>query len=422
MAVTTTSTLSAAMQVYYDNLFLSYYKEQLAVMPQGQSKPVPRNAGKTIDFFRYHPYALVTAAGTEGTVGTEVPTRGINKTATLVIWKNYTKISEFLQLTSRDRNLENIVELMAQNCAESLEWETQKQIALYGATYVRSDNNNTYQFEMTCGGNASDAATTAVGSGAYDALAASDDVLIGGVISFRKGYGYGQSRVISDYTATAGVATWETALDETLRQTGVDAGTYTITAWHCDVAGDAARIAARNTQGMQARAVYKAIELLEEAGAQKFSDGHYHGVIDPKCKNQLMQDSDVLQYMQYSRPGKLENRSIGVYSDVNWFLTTMPMRLGANTYTGYANATFVQRTAGKYYVTWVFGRNAFGVVELSGRLKKIIVKTPGPHSLSVPTNEYSTVGWKSYWVAVALNCNYAVGIISRQGVVAAGDT
>ena len=421
MAVTSTTTLTAAMQTYYDNVFLSYYKEQIPVMKQGQNRPIPKNAGKTIDFFRYHPYALVTASGTEGTVGTEVSTIGVNKTASIAVWKNYTKITEFLRLTSRDKNLENIVELMAQNCADSLEWETQRQIALYGATYVRSDCNNTYQFQLTCGGDVSNSATTTVAAGAYDTFCATDDLLIGGVITFRKGFGYGQSRLISDFTATAGVVTWETALDETLRKPGADTGTAVISAWHCGWSGDALQLAARLTQGFQARGVYKAVELLEEAGAPKFSDGFYHGVIDPKCKNQFMQDSDVLLYMQSSRPAKLENRQIGEYSNVMWYMSTMPVRLGANAWTSYANATWLRRSDGKYYVTWVFGKNAFGVVDLTGRRKKIIVKTPGPQSISVPTDEYSTVGWKSYFAVVPLNATYAVAIVSRQGAVAAGD-
>lgn len=418
MAVTTTGTLTAAMQTYYDNRFLSHYKDTIRVIAQGQKKPIPRNAGKTIDFFRYHPYAVVTSAGTEGTVGTEVATEGINSTATLEVWKNYTKISEFLRLSSRDKNLENITQLMAQNCAESLERETQEEIAKYGATYIRSDMNSTYQFDFTCGGDASSASTTAVGSATMDSFCATDNLVIGATVAFRKGYGYGQGRVISDFTATAGIITWETALDETLRQTGVDANTKPINAWYCEFRDNAntSTYPRSNQSGLQARAVYKAVEMLEKAGAPKFPDGTYHGIIDPICKRQLFTDSDVLLYMQTSRPGKLEKNVIGEYGGVNWYLTTMPCRLEDEhgTSVTLANDTFTNWSAGKYYVTWVFGQHAFGVVELSGRLKKIIVKTPGSQSISTPCDEYGTVGWKSYFVVKPLNCNYAVGIVSYQ--------
>ena len=418
MAVTTTSTLTAAMQTFYDNLFLSYYKERLAVIPQGQVKTIPKNSGKTIDFFRYHPYALVTSSGTEGTVGSEVGTFGVNMTATLAEWKNYTKISEFLHLSSRDPNLMNIVELMAQNAAESLEWQTQREIALYGATYVRSDLNSTYQFEFTCGGDVSGSTTTAVESAALDSFCASDDLLIGAVITFRKNWGYGQSRVLSDFTATGGVATWETALAETLRKPGQDTGTKQTIAWFCEFRDNTASstFARQLKSGFQARSVLKAVELLERANAPKYKDGFYHGIIDPICKRQLLADSDVLLYMQTSRPAKMEKNSIGEYGGVNWFPTTMPMRLEDEHGTSVTlnNANFINRTDGKMYVTWIFGKNAFGVVNLSNKRQKIIVKTPGAHSVSVPTDDYSTVGWKAYAIWKALNATYAVAIVSYQ--------
>ena len=418
MAVNTTATLTSAMQIYYDNRFLACYKEKTIVMDQGQKRPIPLNSGKTIDFFRYHPYELVTSSGTEGTVGTEVATLAMNFTATIAVWKNYTKVSEFLQLTSRDRNLENIVDLMAQNAAESLEWQAQSEIAKYGATYIRGDCNSTYQFEFTAGGDVSNSATTSVSSAVFDTYCATNDILIGSVVCFTRGFNYGQARIISDFVATGGKIVWETAMPETFRQVGMDTGTKTVSGWFCEFRDASATSTQPKSlvQGFQLRAVTKAVELLEKANAPKFPDGTYHGVIDPICKRQLLADSSVLTYMQTSRPAKLEKNQIGEIAGVNFYLTTMPMRLEdePGTSVTLSNSTFINKSAGKYYVTWIFGQNAFGVVELSGRRRKIIVKTPGPNSISVPTDEYSTVGWKAYWICKALNASYAVGIITYQ--------
>jgi len=406
VAVNTTATLTPAMQTYYDNRFLTYFKDTAIFQQQGQKRPVPLNAGKTIDFFRYHPYALVTASGTEGTVGTAVATRAMNFTATIAVWKNYTQVSEFLQLTSRDRNLENIVDLMAQNAAESLDWQAQSEVAKYGATYVRGDCNNTYQFQTTMGGDVSDGGTTTADCAALDALYATNDLAIGAVITVRKGYNYGQARIVSDFAATRGIITWETAMPETTRQ---PTSTYPIEIWFCQPNGSN-----RVTQGFQFRAVTKAVELLERANAPKFADGYYHGLIDPICKRQLLADSDVLTYMQTSRPAKMEKNTIGEVGGVMWYLNTVPMRIYHTSASALAIANWISKDSGKFYVTWVFGQNAFGVVELSGRRKKIIVKTPGPQSISVPTDEYSTVGWKAYWICKALNATYAVGIVTYQ--------
>lgn len=405
-AATTTSSLSSAMQTYYDNRFLSYYKDAAIIQKMGQKRPIPLNAGKTIDFFRYHPYALVTASGTEGTVKTAVATRAMNFTATLAVWKNHTEVTEFLRLTSRDRNLENIVDLMAQNAAESLDWQAQREIALYGATYVRGDCNATYQFECTMGGDVSGGGTTTMASGTLDSLYATNDMAIGAVITFRKGYNYGQARIVSDFAASAGAITWETATPESTRQ---PTSTYPITVWFCQMHGPN-----RVKQGFQFRAVTKAVELLERAGAPKFPDGYYHGVIDPICKRQLLSTTSVLNYMQQSRPAKLETNQIGELGGVMWYNTTVPMRILHTSGSALAIGNWESKDAGKFYVTWVFGQNAFGIVELSGRQRKIIVKTPGPQSVSVPGDEYSTVGWKAYWICKALNANYAVGIVTYQ--------
>lgn len=434
MAVTTTATLTSAMQTYYDNRFLAYFKENAIVQKFGQKRPIPRNAGKTIDFFRYHPYALVTSSGTEGTVGTEVATEAMNFTATIAVWKNYTKISEFLQLTSRDRNLENIVDLMAQNAAESLDWQAQREIALYGATYVRGDCNSTYHFEFTAKGSTIGTGTTHITSSAFAGatgnFGATDDVLIGSVITITRGKNYGQARVISDSDDSDSELIWETAMPETNSVAAIQAGTEEQRGWFCFIHESGAGVSSVQShtggypggtgtsdrgvlQGFQYRAITKACELLEKANAPKFDDGFYHGVIDPVCKRQLLSDSTVSTYVSRSRPAKLERNEIGEIGGVRWYLTTMPMRLIAG-HSAFAIANWESRTAGKLYVTWVFAKNAFGVVELSGRRRKIIVKTPGPNSISVPTDEYSTVGWKAYWICKALNATYCVGIVTYQ--------
>jgi N4-gp56 family major capsid protein len=363
----------------------------------------------------------------------------MNLTATIAVWKNYTKISEFLQLTSRDRNLENIVDLMAQNAAESLDWQAQRELALYGATYVRGDCNSTFNYEFTSAGSCAGTGTTRLSSSSFDGTAlggtnATDDILIGSVVTITRGPNYGQARVISDSdddTATSdGIVIWETAMPETNSVAAIQAGTKEQRGWFCFIHESGAGVSSKQShtggypggtgtsdrgvlQGFQFRAITKAVELLEKANAPKFDDGLYHGVIDPVCKRQLLSDSTVVTYMQTSRPGKMEKNQIGEIGGVNWYLNTMPMRLIAG-HSAFAVANWESRTAGKLYVTWVFAKNAFGVVELSGRRRKILVKTPGPHTVSLPTNEYSTVGWKAYWICKALNATYCVGIVTYQ--------
>ena len=404
-AATLTTNLTAAMQTYYDQMFLDYFKETVVMYQMGQQKRIPRNKGKVISFFRYHPYDIVTSVGTEGDkANTAVATTAMNLTATLRIYKNHTELSELLKLVMIDENLEGIVELMGQNAGESIDWAINVEVATYGATYVRSDFNASYQFEFTCGGIG--VTTTTMHSSLFTG---SDDVWIGSVIAFDNKPLYGESRVISDSAASGDIVTWETAVNANASDNESQKG------WICQfreplTATDDRRV----SWGITAKAVRFAVMMLRKRGAKTFSDGFFHGVVDPVVEFELVSDTEVLTYMQHSRPRKLETNQIGEYGGAMWYRTTMPMRLEDERGTAFANATHTNRTGGKIFVTYIFGKNAFGVVELDGRLKKIYVKTPGPNTVSVPLDDYCTVGWKSFFVPKALNCNYCIAIVTYQ--------
>jgi len=63
------------------------------------------------------------------------------------------------------------------------------------------------------------------------------------------------------------------------------------------------------------------------------------------------------------------------------------------------------------YHTFVFGKNAYGTVQLEGQPdSRIYVKTPGPQSTSNPLDIYSTVGWKAFFAVKTLNANWLVNI------------
>ena len=65
------------------------------------------------------------------------------------------------------------------------------------------------------------------------------------------------------------------------------------------------------------------------------------------------------------------------------------------------------------YHTYVFGKNAYGMLSLEGQPEsRIIIKTPGPNDTSNPLNMYSTVGWKAYFVAKVLNSDWVIAIKS----------
>jgi hypothetical protein len=66
----------------------------------------------------------------------------------------------------------------------------------------------------------------------------------------------------------------------------------------------------------------------------------------------------------------------------------------------------------------VFGKNAYGIVDIGGSSNvEILVKAPSASDTSNPLNMYSTVGWKvRAFVAKTLNANWLIQI--KSGVTA----
>jgi N4-gp56 family major capsid protein len=59
---------------------------------------------------------------------------------------------------------------------------------------------------------------------------------------------------------------------------------------------------------------------------------------------------------------------------------------------------------------YIFGRDAYGITELSGQGMEMIRKEPGANDTSNPLNMFSTVGWKFVMAAKVLQASRAVQI------------
>jgi len=118
---TTTTGLTAPMQLFYDRVFLTRAMLELRHDFGAQVRPVPMNAGKSIVWTRFTPLAIVTTALTESTNPSATDMTATNVSATLAEYGAYTTVSSLYSMTSIETGLKEHIEVHGQNAGESID-------------------------------------------------------------------------------------------------------------------------------------------------------------------------------------------------------------------------------------------------------------------------------------------------------------
>lgn len=138
--------------------------------------------------------------------------------------------------------------------------------------------------------------------------------------------------------------------------------------------------------------IRKAVRTLKNNKAMRFEDGWYHGIIQPFQSYDLFANADWLNSVIYTDPSQLKNGVVGRLHGV----------LFRETNQGHSVSSSVT-----VYSTFIFGKNAYGVVNLEGQPdSRIYVKTPGASSTDNPLDIFSTVGWKAFFACKTLNADW----------------
>lgn len=120
-ATTGTNALTAEQAEFYQDAMLERLLPELFFMKYGEKKNIPKNKGAVTSFRRLNSLAVVTNAITEGVTPDGVDLSITKVSATVQEYGNYTKISEFLNLTGLDPVLTETAELMGENAGESID-------------------------------------------------------------------------------------------------------------------------------------------------------------------------------------------------------------------------------------------------------------------------------------------------------------
>lgn len=380
MTVTTTSNLPPATQAYYDKRFLLRAKEKLAWHQFGQKRDMPGGVGKTVYFCRYTPRAARTTALDETTTGGVIAGALTSEevSAAVALYGDWVEISRLADLTSIDGPKNEKVDLLSDQAALSIDTLVKNAVGLY-ISRVRADGDADYSVSGTAD---SGSATTLVDN----ALTQADDFWNGGFLIITGGTNYGEVRQVSGFVAgtdTVTTAAFTKAIDSTSK--------YRLVVGTGIVSGDV--ITTANIR--LAKRELKRNKAIRDANA------YFTGLLDSDTDYDIFADTTFINAATYKdNVDSLYTGEIGKWLGVRFVETTIPYR---------ESVAGAQSDTGAVFVVPIFGREAYGVIDLEGQPKKVYVKSPD--QLGQPIPLYSTIGWEVGCGQKVLNGLFVCGIM-----------
>jgi N4-gp56 family major capsid protein len=113
--------LSAENATFYQTAMLDRLLPELFFMKYGDKKNIPKRKGATTNWRRLNNLSVSTTALTEGVTPDGVNLDVTAVTATVAEYGNWTKISEFLDMTGLDPLLTETSQLMGENAGQSMD-------------------------------------------------------------------------------------------------------------------------------------------------------------------------------------------------------------------------------------------------------------------------------------------------------------
>lgn len=150
---------------------------------------------------------------------------------------------------------------------------------------------------------------------------------------------------------------------------------------------------------LTAAEIRKAVYSLRKNSVPGFEKNMYKGLIHPAGHFDLTSDTAAGSWIEthkYTQPDQIMRGEVGALYGVRFVVSP-----NAGSGTGATDETFH---------AYIFGRQAYGISELSGQGMEMIRKEPGPNDTSNPLNMFSTAGWKFVMAAKVLQSSRAVQI------------
>ncbi len=147
------------------------------------------------------------------------------------------------------------------------------------------------------------------------------------------------------------------------------------------------------TDKLTSAEIKTAVKKLRKANVKPLEDGMYIGIIDPETAYDLQGDTAWQDVSKYNGGQAIMKGEIGCIHGVR-FVETSNVYAANN---GASPAVCVHHSV-------IFGKDAYGVIDLAGQKSKpkVIVKPAEASGPDNPLEQYSSVGWKAMFTAVRL--------------------
>ncbi len=372
--LTGSGVLSSTMQTYYDRKLLMNAKPKLCHQQYGQKVLLPKNSGKAIQFRKWTPFPALLTALTEGVVpdGQSLSMTAI--TTDIEQYGGYVAVSDLLDMTALDPVINDSVELMGDQGGLSI--DTLVRDVITASTNVQYAGGKTARHKLTFETGDMNRLTVDEIRKAVRTLKKNKAPQF-----VRNGKGY--------YIAIVGPDTTYDLQSDPLWQ---DVSKYA--ASENIFEGEIGKLFGVVFVETSEARVFSALELI--AGASSLTVASYSNKV-----------FTVNESISAGEASAMAGKSIILGSGVNAQVLTIQSANGpAKTITVVETPTGTPGSGDKIYAygagdkarsvaaTLVFGKNAYGVVDLEGGNLRSIIKPKGSAGTADPLDQISTIGWK----------------------------
>jgi len=131
----------------------------------------------------------------------------------------------------------------------------------------------------------------------------------------------------------------------------------------------------------------------------------FGALIGPEVAYDLLGDSTWQATQQYVNPDPMKRGILGTFFGVEFVET---------------NNNYKPNSSGSGgYVTWIFGKEAYGVVSIDSEdvttpgAAQLVMKDSGPNDTGNPLSMWSTLGWYAPFNAIVLNSDWIVELYAK---------
>ena len=380
--------LSVEMKTFYDNALIENAKAKLIHDQFAQTRDIPKNNGKIIEFRRYAPFAKALTALTEGTTPAGQKLSVSNLTATVKQYGGYIELADMLIMTAFDDNIAAATKGMAQQAGDTLDTITRE--VINAGTNVQYANAQVAARYLLVGG---------------DATAANNHYLsVDGVRRAVRTLKVGKAQAIAGGNYVAIIHS-DTAYD-IMGDTGwVNASLY---------AGSD-----QIFQGEIGR--IHGARFVETTEAKVFNAPNLSATRNLTCASNTGKIFTIAEALTTAQAAAMVGRKIIVKAVLYTVGASAAGSAGAATVTVVESITGSPTTDVMYpgesgaagrdvYSTLFIGADAYGTTKVSGGGLQTFVKQLGSAGSADPIDQRATVGWKAVKTAVILTQDFMIRV------------